>query len=117
MGAESPLCREFTIYCVFHLSLFAESGLLNKAPPTPTMFKYRPAYSSPSKNHTALTHAYANQVTFLSFNVYLFINNNKSFIKECVFLRSGRIYSSDGHQFNLSLCEALSLILHAFSFL
>ncbi|XP_056629226.1 palmitoyltransferase ZDHHC5-A [Triplophysa dalaica] len=40
-----------------------ESGLLNKAPPTPTMFKYRPAYSSPSKNHTALTHAYANQMS------------------------------------------------------
>ncbi|KAI7810642.1 putative zinc finger protein [Triplophysa rosa] len=40
-----------------------ESSLLNKAPPTPTMFKYRPAYSSPSKNHTALTHAYANQMS------------------------------------------------------
>ncbi|TSK22561.1 Palmitoyltransferase ZDHHC5 [Bagarius yarrelli] len=38
-----------------------ESSLLNKAPPTPTMYKYRPAYSSPGKNHTALTHAYANQ--------------------------------------------------------
>ncbi|XP_051758379.1 palmitoyltransferase ZDHHC5-A isoform X3 [Ctenopharyngodon idella] len=38
-----------------------ESSLLNKAPPTPTMFKYRPTYSSPGKNHTALTHAYANQ--------------------------------------------------------
>ncbi|XP_055765593.1 palmitoyltransferase ZDHHC5-A-like [Salvelinus fontinalis] len=39
-----------------------ESSLLNKAPPTPTMYKYRPAYSSPGKNHTALTHAYANQM-------------------------------------------------------
>uniref|UniRef100_A0A674DZS8 Palmitoyltransferase n=1 Tax=Salmo trutta TaxID=8032 RepID=A0A674DZS8_SALTR len=38
-----------------------ESSLLNKAPPTPTMYKYRPTYSSPGKNHTALTHAYANQ--------------------------------------------------------
>uniref|UniRef100_A0A667W8J0 Palmitoyltransferase n=1 Tax=Myripristis murdjan TaxID=586833 RepID=A0A667W8J0_9TELE len=37
-----------------------ESSLLNKAPPTPTMYKYRPTYS-PGKNHTALTHAYANQ--------------------------------------------------------
>ncbi|XP_035387449.1 palmitoyltransferase ZDHHC5a [Electrophorus electricus] len=40
-----------------------ESSLLNKAPPTPTMFKYRPTYSSPGKNHTALTHAYANQMS------------------------------------------------------
>lgn len=39
-----------------------ECSLLNKAPPTPTMYKYRPTYS-PGKNHTALTHAYANQVT------------------------------------------------------
>ena len=39
-----------------------ECSLLNKAPPTPTMYKYRPSYS-PGKNHTALTHAYANQVT------------------------------------------------------
>ncbi|XP_042561199.1 palmitoyltransferase ZDHHC5-A-like [Clupea harengus] len=40
-----------------------ESSLLNKAPPTPTMYKYRPPYSSPGKNHTALTHAYANQMS------------------------------------------------------
>ncbi|CAL8333096.1 unnamed protein product [Merluccius merluccius] len=39
-----------------------ESSLLNKAPPTPTMYKYRPSYS-PGKNHTALTHAYANQLS------------------------------------------------------
>uniref|UniRef100_A0A7N6B1E1 Palmitoyltransferase n=1 Tax=Anabas testudineus TaxID=64144 RepID=A0A7N6B1E1_ANATE len=39
-----------------------ECSLLNKAPPTPTMYKYRPTYS-PSKNHTALTHAYANQAS------------------------------------------------------
>ncbi|XP_071763590.2 palmitoyltransferase ZDHHC5-A [Centroberyx gerrardi] len=39
-----------------------ESSLLNKAPPTPTMYKYRPTYS-PGKNHTALTHAYANQLS------------------------------------------------------
>ncbi|CAM9095518.1 unnamed protein product [Lampetra planeri] len=38
-----------------------ECSLLNKAPPTPTMYKYRPAHS-PDKNHTALTHAYANQL-------------------------------------------------------
>lgn len=37
-----------------------ECSLLNKAPPTPTMYKFRPTYS-PGKNHTALTHAYANQ--------------------------------------------------------
>ncbi|KAL1023585.1 hypothetical protein UPYG_G00043180 [Umbra pygmaea] len=40
-----------------------ESSLLNKAPPTPTMYKYRPTYTSPGKNHTALTHAYANQIS------------------------------------------------------
>ncbi|XP_010771186.1 palmitoyltransferase ZDHHC5-like, partial [Notothenia coriiceps] len=39
-----------------------ECSLLNKAPPTPTMYKYRPTYS-PGKNHTALTHAYANQLS------------------------------------------------------
>ncbi|XP_056136034.1 palmitoyltransferase ZDHHC5-A [Lampris incognitus] len=39
-----------------------ESSLLGKAPPTPTMYKYRPTYS-PGKNHTALTHAYANQLS------------------------------------------------------
>ncbi|KAL6109929.1 zdhhc5 [Pungitius sinensis] len=39
-----------------------ECHLLNKAPPTPTMYKYRPSYS-PGKNHTALTHAYANQLS------------------------------------------------------
>nr|XP_040041891.1 LOW QUALITY PROTEIN: palmitoyltransferase ZDHHC5-A [Gasterosteus aculeatus aculeatus] len=39
-----------------------ECRLLNKAPPTPTMYKYRPSYS-PGKNHTALTHAYANQLS------------------------------------------------------
>ncbi|KAJ8247742.1 hypothetical protein GJAV_G00249760 [Gymnothorax javanicus] len=32
-----------------------ESSLLHKAPPTPTMYKYRPAYSSPGKNHTKMT--------------------------------------------------------------
>uniref|UniRef100_A0A4W4E8X5 Palmitoyltransferase n=1 Tax=Electrophorus electricus TaxID=8005 RepID=A0A4W4E8X5_ELEEL len=45
------------------LSRASKSSLLNKAPPTPTMFKYRPTYSSPGKNHTALTHAYANQMS------------------------------------------------------
>ncbi|XP_041839703.1 palmitoyltransferase ZDHHC5-A-like isoform X2 [Melanotaenia boesemani] len=39
-----------------------DCSLLNKAPPTPTMYKYRPTYS-PGKNHTALTHAYANQLS------------------------------------------------------
>uniref|UniRef100_A0A3Q3QTW7 Palmitoyltransferase n=1 Tax=Monopterus albus TaxID=43700 RepID=A0A3Q3QTW7_MONAL len=39
-----------------------ECSLLNNAPPTPTMYKYRPTYS-PGKNHTALTHAYANQAS------------------------------------------------------
>ncbi|XP_028304932.1 palmitoyltransferase ZDHHC5-A isoform X2 [Gouania willdenowi] len=39
-----------------------ECGLLNKVPKTPTMYKYRPAYS-PGKNHIALTHAYANQLS------------------------------------------------------
>lgn len=48
-----------------HLEFFlcppAECSLLKKAPPTPTMYKYRPSYS-PGENHTVLTHAYANQV-------------------------------------------------------
>ncbi|XP_056130849.1 palmitoyltransferase ZDHHC5-B [Lampris incognitus] len=33
-----------------------ESSLLTDAPPTPSMYKYRPAYSSPGRNHSALTH-------------------------------------------------------------
>ncbi|XP_045887398.1 palmitoyltransferase ZDHHC5-B [Micropterus dolomieu] len=33
-----------------------ESSLLTEAPTTPSMYKYRPAYSSPGRNHTALTH-------------------------------------------------------------
>ncbi|XP_061536204.1 palmitoyltransferase ZDHHC5-A-like isoform X1 [Phycodurus eques] len=37
-------------------------SLLNKTPPTPTMYKYRPT-CSPGKNHTPLTHAYANQLS------------------------------------------------------
>ncbi|XP_054634764.1 palmitoyltransferase ZDHHC5-A-like [Dunckerocampus dactyliophorus] len=37
-------------------------NLVNKVPPTPTMYKYRPTYS-PGKNHTPLTHAYANQLS------------------------------------------------------
>lgn len=38
------------------LSRHPESSLLTEAPPTPSMYKYRPAYSSPGRNHTALTH-------------------------------------------------------------
>uniref|UniRef100_A0A3Q1AZ86 Palmitoyltransferase n=1 Tax=Amphiprion ocellaris TaxID=80972 RepID=A0A3Q1AZ86_AMPOC len=33
-----------------------ESSLLTEAPPTPSMYKYRPPYNSPGRNHTALTH-------------------------------------------------------------
>lgn len=52
----------FTVtYLIFFPTLCAECSLLNKAPPTPTMYKYRPTYS-PGKNHMVLTHAYANQV-------------------------------------------------------
>ncbi|XP_008418535.1 palmitoyltransferase ZDHHC5 [Poecilia reticulata] len=32
------------------------SSLLSEAPRTPSMYKYRPAYSSPGKNHTGVTH-------------------------------------------------------------
>uniref|UniRef100_A0A7N8YGJ2 Palmitoyltransferase n=1 Tax=Mastacembelus armatus TaxID=205130 RepID=A0A7N8YGJ2_9TELE len=46
----------------FFSHLLVDCSLLNKAPPTPTMYKYRPTYS-PGKNHTALTHAYANQAS------------------------------------------------------
>lgn len=49
----------------FFLPPPAECSLLKKAPPTPTMYKYRPSYS-PGENHTVLTHAYANQVTHTS---------------------------------------------------
>ncbi|RXN12552.1 palmitoyltransferase ZDHHC5-like isoform X1 [Labeo rohita] len=34
-----------------------ECSLLTEAPPTPSLYKYRPAYSSPGKNHTASTHS------------------------------------------------------------
>uniref|UniRef100_A0A4W4G6E0 Palmitoyltransferase n=1 Tax=Electrophorus electricus TaxID=8005 RepID=A0A4W4G6E0_ELEEL len=34
-----------------------ESSLLTEAPPTPSLYKYRQAYSSPEKNHKALTHS------------------------------------------------------------
>lgn len=37
------------------VSRHSESSLLTEAPPTPSMYKYRPAYSSPGKNHTAVT--------------------------------------------------------------
>nr|XP_049577863.1 palmitoyltransferase ZDHHC5-A isoform X1 [Syngnathus scovelli] len=36
--------------------------LLNKTPPTPTMYKYRPS-CSPGKNHIPLTNAYASQLS------------------------------------------------------
>uniref|UniRef100_A0A673K7B7 Palmitoyltransferase n=1 Tax=Sinocyclocheilus rhinocerous TaxID=307959 RepID=A0A673K7B7_9TELE len=34
-----------------------ECSLLTEAPPTPSLYKYRQAYSSPGKNHTASTHS------------------------------------------------------------
>ncbi|XP_078062235.1 palmitoyltransferase ZDHHC5-like, partial [Mustelus asterias] len=50
-----------------HLSLATneESNLLNRMdnPPTPTMYKYRPAYSSPGRNHTALTHSASEKIS------------------------------------------------------
>uniref|UniRef100_A0A8C5ND81 Palmitoyltransferase n=1 Tax=Gouania willdenowi TaxID=441366 RepID=A0A8C5ND81_GOUWI len=33
-----------------------ESSLLTEAPPTPSMFKYRPPYSSPGRNHSSHSH-------------------------------------------------------------
>ncbi|KAL4640623.1 zinc finger, DHHC-type containing 5a-like [Arapaima gigas] len=39
-----------------------ESSLLSKAPPTPTMYKYRPAYGSPGKNHSGLAHSFSSKV-------------------------------------------------------
>ncbi|KAM9849585.1 palmitoyltransferase ZDHHC5-B-like [Aulostomus maculatus] len=33
-----------------------ESSLLTEAPPTQSTYKYRPAYNSPGRNHTAITH-------------------------------------------------------------
>ncbi|XP_072107085.1 palmitoyltransferase ZDHHC5-like [Mobula birostris] len=50
-----------------HLSLATseESSLLHRAenPPTPTMYKYRPAYGSPGRNHVALTHSASDKVS------------------------------------------------------
>lgn len=50
-----------------HLSLGAteESNVLHRGdnPPTPTMYKYRPAYSSPGRNHVALTHSTSDKVS------------------------------------------------------
>ncbi|XP_030637722.1 LOW QUALITY PROTEIN: palmitoyltransferase ZDHHC5-like [Chanos chanos] len=40
-----------------HTHTEESSSLLNEAPPTPSLYKYRPAYSSPGKNHAALTHS------------------------------------------------------------
>uniref|UniRef100_A0A8C5FIA6 Palmitoyltransferase n=1 Tax=Gadus morhua TaxID=8049 RepID=A0A8C5FIA6_GADMO len=40
-----------------------ESSLLTVAPPTPSMYKYRPAFNSPSKNHTA--HAHPNKMMMM----------------------------------------------------
>lgn len=34
-----------------------ESSLLTEAPPTPSMFKYRLAYNSPGRNHSAISHS------------------------------------------------------------
>ncbi|XP_065130981.2 palmitoyltransferase ZDHHC5-B isoform X1 [Paramisgurnus dabryanus] len=34
-----------------------ECSLLTEAPPTPSLYKYRPAHSSPGKNHTSSTHS------------------------------------------------------------
>ncbi|XP_072563408.1 palmitoyltransferase ZDHHC5-A [Paramormyrops kingsleyae] len=47
------------------LSLAAseESSLLNKTPPTPTMYKYRAAYNSPSKSHTPLSQSYSSKMS------------------------------------------------------
>ena len=65
---------DFTTFFLFLFHPPAECSLMNKAPPTPTMYKYRPTYS-PGKNHTALTHAYANQVIFGYWNVSHVVNN------------------------------------------
>ncbi|CAL8330793.1 unnamed protein product [Gadus morhua 'NCC'] len=40
-----------------------ESSLLTVAPPTPSMYKYRPVFNSPSKNHTA--HAHPNKMMMM----------------------------------------------------
>lgn len=50
-----------------HLTLATneESTLLHRTenPPTPTMYKYRPAFSSPGRNHIALTHTASGRVS------------------------------------------------------
>jgi len=56
-------CKGFTwtvgsLFCNLFLlvSCHSESSLLTEAPTTPSMYKYRPPYNSPGRNHTALTH-------------------------------------------------------------
>lgn len=49
-----------TLCCI---CLIPESSLLNKTPPTPTMYKYRAAYNSPSKSHTPLSQSYSSKVS------------------------------------------------------
>ncbi|XP_072354134.1 palmitoyltransferase ZDHHC5-like [Scyliorhinus torazame] len=50
-----------------HLSLATneESNLLDRMdnPPTPTMYRYRPVYGSPGRNHTALTHSASEKIS------------------------------------------------------
>lgn len=49
--------RKKIIYFYNNLFFDSECSLLTEAPPTPSLYKYRPAYSSPGKNHTASTHS------------------------------------------------------------
>uniref|UniRef100_UPI00398E9DE0 palmitoyltransferase ZDHHC5-like n=1 Tax=Pristiophorus japonicus TaxID=55135 RepID=UPI00398E9DE0 len=50
-----------------HLTLATneEGTLLHRMdnPPTPTMYKYRPAYNSPGRNHAALTHSASEKIS------------------------------------------------------
>lgn len=62
----------------------AECSLLKKAPPTPTMYKYRPSYS-PGENHTVLTHAYANQVRHHLHAAWTIATQTRPALKLCFF--------------------------------
>lgn len=56
--AQSPLIIDCIPVLEMHerLSSSSESSLLTEAPPTPSMYQYRPGYSSPGRNHAALAH-------------------------------------------------------------
>lgn len=56
MNVCFPITNTLCFQMLPLVSCQSESSLLTEAPPTPSMYKYRPAYNSPGRNHSALTH-------------------------------------------------------------